>query len=71
MGSSGLITPDSVHARVVLAAYDSTFLDFSRAATQDSAEQGRLAAGIEGALGLFSGTGIAYTPIVLVPSPAD
>lgn len=60
------VVPDSVFARVLVAGFDSTYVNYARAANQDSAERSRLQAGINGALGLFAGVGISSTPIVLV-----
>jgi hypothetical protein len=67
-GGVTLVVPDSIHAHVDVTAFDSTYVGYYEAATQRSAEQSSLRAGITGALGLFAGAGIARTPVVLIRS---
>ena len=60
------VTPDSISGHILLAAFDSAYVRYAEAASQQSAERERLRAGITGALGLFSGAGTAAQPITLV-----
>jgi hypothetical protein len=61
--------PDSVLGRVVLTGFDSTYVRYSEAAQQRSAEASRLRAGVTGALGVFAGAATVTRPITLIRSP--
>lgn len=60
------VTPDSISGHILLAGFDSGYVRYAEAASQQSAERERLRVGITGALGLFAGAGTAAQPITLV-----
>lgn len=66
-GGQETFMPDSIFARVSLAAFDSTYLAYDAAARQESAEVTTLQAGVTRALGLFAGASAAWREVVLVP----
>jgi hypothetical protein len=66
-GGQQVFLPDSIFAHLSLAGFDEAYLGYDEAARQQSAELERLQAGVEGALGLFAGAGVAVRPVVLLP----
>jgi hypothetical protein len=66
----GTIEPDSIHAGVLVVAYDSAYARYDelvRAYPGKSIQRERFAAGVSGALGVFAAVAKAEREIVLVP----
>ena len=61
---------DSLHARLLVTAYDTAYVRYA-ATIEDggSVQQRRFAAGVSGALGLFAGAATADRRITLVSGP--
>lgn len=60
------VRPDSVQARLLIAASDTASSRYSRYVVEQSARRKNLAAGVTGALGVFGGTATAERQVTLV-----
>jgi len=67
---AGLLGPDSIHARLVVAAYDTAYARYADIVEADVNRplwRDRFAAGVTGALGVFAAVATAELPVTLVP----
>lgn len=62
-----VVRPDSVHARLFVTAYDSTFMRYQTLLRKEQVTLSEAAEGISGALGLFAGETTVERIITLVP----
>lgn len=61
------VQPDSMHVRLLVAAYDSAFMRYRRLLYEKQVPAGDATEGVSGALGLFAGAATAERVITLVP----
>lgn len=67
-GATRPFAADSVHARLLVTAYDSAFVRYQAAVGTRQATPGTAAQGITGALGLFAAESGISLPVTLVPA---
>lgn len=67
--TSIVFRPDSMHARLFVTAYDTSYTRYSEARLKGALRPEQATAGITGALGVFAGVASAERRITLVPEP--
>jgi hypothetical protein len=64
-----IFRPDSMHARLVVTAYDTTYTRYTEATLKGAVRPEQVTAGISGALGVFAGVASAERRVTLIPEP--